>query len=141
MVLVVSLAVQGIATVPLVFLGTNPIALAILIPALFIGFFGHVAAIVAFTITATSGLPDRDQGLATGITSLAQQVGITIGIPILGTLAATQTTLLGGIHIALWVDVVVTLATAGLVWIGLRPHHTRPAPADRPLVNASRCHS
>ena len=33
-------------------------ALAILIPALFIGFFAHVTSIVAYTVTGTSGLPD-----------------------------------------------------------------------------------
>ncbi|TDD08265.1 MFS transporter, partial [Nonomuraea diastatica] len=123
-VLVTSLAVQGLATLPLVFLGTGPTSQAILIPALFIGFFGHVAAIVAFTVTATSGLPDHDQGLATGITSLTQQVGITIGIPILSTIAAAHSVQLTGIHLALSVDVAVTLATAGLVWLGLRPRHT-----------------
>ncbi|MEB3371756.1 MFS transporter [Saccharopolyspora sp. S2-29] len=138
MVLVASLAVQGAATLPLVFLGTGPAALAILILALFIGFFGHVAAIVAFTVTATSGLPDRDQGLATGITSLTQQVGMTIGIPILSALATTHSVQLTGIHLALSVDVAITLAAASLVWLGLRPRRTQPAATPTPLAVASR---
>ena len=39
-VLAGGLSVQGVATLPLVFLGTDRAALAVLIPALFIGFFG-----------------------------------------------------------------------------------------------------
>ncbi|TDD16480.1 MFS transporter, partial [Kribbella turkmenica] len=55
-VLTASMAVQGLATLPLVFLGTSRIALVVLIPALFIGFYGHVAAIVAYTVTGTTGV-------------------------------------------------------------------------------------
>ena len=69
------MTVQALATVPLLFLGPERGALLILVPALFIGFFGHVPAIVAYTVTATSGLPDEEQGLATGLTSMTQQVG------------------------------------------------------------------
>lgn len=120
-VLSCGLAVQGLATLPLVFLGTDRTALAILIPALFVGFFGHVTCIVAYTVTGTSGLPDEEQGLATGLTLMTQQVAITIGIPILGSVAATRSVELTGIHLALGVDVAVTLASAVLVWAGLRP--------------------
>ncbi|TDB90105.1 MFS transporter [Actinomadura sp. KC216] len=120
-VLVAGLAVQGLATVPLIFLGADRLALAVLIPALFIGFFGHVSAIVAFTVTATSGLPDEQQGLATGLTSMTQQVALTVGIPIMGAVAATQGTGLAGIHLALGVIVALTLVTVALVWFGLRP--------------------
>ena len=120
-VLTVGLAVQGLATLPLIFLGDDRAALAVLVPALFIGFFGHVTAIVAYTVTGTSGLPDEDQGLATGLTSMTQQVAITIGIPILGSVAATQTVELTGIHLALSVNVALTLASVVAVWVGLRP--------------------
>ncbi|MFI6326310.1 MFS transporter [Nonomuraea sp. NPDC050556] len=119
-VLTTGMAVQGLSTIPLVFLGDDRMALAILIPALFIGFFGHVTAIVAYTVTGTSGLPDEEQGLATGLTSMTQQVAVTIGIPILSAVAATQSVELTGIHLALVVNVAVTLAAAALVWYGLR---------------------
>jgi predicted MFS family arabinose efflux permease len=120
-VLTAGLAVQGLATFPLVFVGADRMALVVLIPALFVGFFGHVSAIVAFTVTGTSGLPDDEQGLATGLTSMTQQVAITVGIPILSAVAATQSLRLTGIHLALWVNVVVTLASAVLIWFRLRP--------------------
>lgn len=113
--LVAGLVVQALATLPLVFLGPDRTALLILIPALFIGFFGHVSAIVAFTVTATSGLPDEEQGLATGLTSMTQQVGITVGIPLLSAVAV-----LGGTPLALGVAVVVTLASTVLITVKLK---------------------
>lgn len=119
-VLVTGLAVQGLATFPLVFLGADRMGLALLIPALFIGFFGHVSAIVAYTVTATSGLPNEEQGLATGLATMTQQVAITIGIPILAAVAATQSMELTGIHLALVVNVAFTLVSALLIWLGLR---------------------
>jgi MFS family permease len=131
-VLTASMAVQGLATLPLIFLGGERIGLALLIPVLFISFFGHVTAIVAYTITGTSGLPDDEQGLATGLTSMTQQVGITVGIPVLSAIAATQASELPGIHLALMVNVVVTLAATGLVWFGLgrRGAPVTATPAD-----------
>ncbi|SCG59056.1 MFS transporter [Micromonospora halophytica] len=120
-VLTAGMAVQGLATLPLVFIGADRLALAILIPALFIGFFGHVTSIVAYTVTGTSGLPNEEQGLATGLTSMTQQVAITVGIPILSAIAATQSGDLDGIHLALTVNVIVTFVSLLLIWFGLRP--------------------
>jgi predicted MFS family arabinose efflux permease len=113
--LAAGLVVQALATLPLVFLGPDRTALLILIPALFVGFFGHVSAIVAFTVTATSGLPDEEQGLATGLTSMTQQVGITVGIPVLSAVAG-----LGGTHLALGVAVAATLASVVLITVKLK---------------------
>ncbi|WP_233525882.1 MFS transporter [Actinomadura spongiicola] len=120
-VLAAGLAVQGLATVPLIFLGADRAAIVVLVPALFIGFFGHVGAIVAFTVTATSGLPDEQQGLATGLASMTQQVALTVGIPVMGAVAASQSGELAGIHLALGVIVAVTLLSVAVVWFGLRP--------------------
>lgn len=120
-VLAAGLTVQGLATLPLLLTGSGRWALAVLIPALFVGFFGHVTAIVAYTVTGTSGLPDAEQGLATGLTLMTQQVAITSGIPILSAVAATRGGDLAGTHLALVVDVIVTVAGAVLVWVGLRP--------------------
>jgi predicted MFS family arabinose efflux permease len=131
--LVAGMAVQALATLPLVFLGTHRIALLIVIPALFIGFFGHVAAIVSYTVTGTSGLPNHEQGLATGLTTLTQQIAITIGIPILSAIAATQAAQLTGLRLALTVNVAVTLISTALIWIGLRTRTPAVARASNPL--------
>ena len=77
-VLVTGMVVQGVATLPLAFVGTDRTALLLIVPALLVRFFGHVTAIVAYTVAGTSGLPDDQQGLATGLTSMTQQVAITV---------------------------------------------------------------
>ncbi|MFJ1767431.1 MFS transporter [Amycolatopsis sp. NPDC088138] len=140
-VLAAGMAVQGLVIVPLIFLGTGHAALLVLIPSLFVGFFGHVSAIVAFTVTATSDLPDREQGLATGLTSMTQQAGVTVGIPLLSAVAATQAGRLTGIHLGLTVAVVLILASVALVWTRLRAtgEHGPAAEADnrRDLVNVA----
>jgi len=119
-VLAVCMATQGLATVPLMFLGDDRAALFVVVPALFVGFFGHVAAIVAITVTTTSGLPNEKQGLATGLTSMTEEVAATVGIPIFGAIAATQALQLTGIHFAQGIRVVVTVASAILIWYRLR---------------------
>jgi MFS family permease len=124
-VLTVGMSVQGLATLPLVFLGADRIALAVLIPALFVGFFGHVTSIVAYMVTGTSGLPNEEQGLATGLTTMTQQVAITVGIPILSSIAATQSAELTGIHLALSVNVAITLLSVALLRSRLRPRADR----------------
>jgi MFS family permease len=119
-VLVVCMVVVVVAFLPLLLVGPDPVAVALVVPALFVGFFGHVAAIVAFTVTATSGLPDGEQGLATGLSSMTQQVAISIGTPVLGAVAAATPDLLGGIHLGVAVGVVVMAAGVVLVRRGLR---------------------
>jgi len=133
-VLAAGLFVQALAPLPLVYLGTHRVALAILIPALFITFFAHVTNIVAYTVTATSGLPNQEQGLATGLTSMTQQVAFSIGVPIMGVIVATQTVELTGIHLAIGINVIATLASMILVWLGLRPRDVRGA-AILPVSN------
>lgn len=120
-VLTVGLTLQGLTILPLVFLGADRLALAVLIPALFIGFFVHVTCIVAYTVIGTSGLPNEEQGLATGLTSMTQQVALTVGAPIMVSIAATQSVGLTGTRLALGVNVAVTLASVVVIWFGLRP--------------------
>jgi MFS family permease len=131
-VLAVGLLMQSGFTATLLPVGTGTGWLAVLIPSLFIGFFGHVTSIVAYMVTATSGLPDSEQGLASGLAALTQQIGIAVGVPILGTIAAIQTSLLSGIRLALAVDVVVTVVTIALIWNGLRPRTEAVATASDP---------
>jgi MFS family permease len=120
-VLIAGLGVQGVFAAPLLLLGTSRTSLVILLPTLFVAFFGHVTAIVAYTVTATSGLPNSEQGLAAGLTSLAQSIAITVGIPVVSVVAATQTGLLNGLRFAACLEVVVMLVGVALVWHGLRP--------------------
>ena len=128
--LVAGLCVQALAFAPLMLLGDSRGYLWLMLACLVVGFFGHVTGIVAYTVTATSGLADDEQGLATGLSTLTQQVGITLGIPILSSVATARTSalsssprveaFLGGIHTAVGVDVAATLLSAVLIAVGLR---------------------
>jgi MFS family permease len=129
-VLSVGLGVQGVLTAPLLLLGTSRASLAILIPTLFIAFYGHVTALVAYTVAVTSGLPNSEQGLATGLVTLAQQISVTVGIPIISAVAAIQTGLLNGLHFAAGVEVVVMLVGVALIWRGLRPRAKAAAASE-----------
>jgi MFS family permease len=126
-VLTVGMTVQGLAIVPLVFVDDHRLALALVLPALFIGFFGHVTSIVAYTVTATSGLPNDEQGLATGLVSMTQQVASTVGIPTLSAIALTRSTELAGTHLALGVAAAIVLTSVVLIWFGLSPRRERRA--------------
>lgn len=131
--LVIGFLVQGAATAPLVFLGADRTWLPILLVATFVGGVANLVAIVGFMVTATSGLPDEEQGLATGLATMSQQVGITMGIPIMSALATahmgafvTVAGILHGISVAIAVDAALCLITALLVGAFL-PTQQRPA--------------
>ncbi|GAA4469182.1 MFS transporter [Phytohabitans houttuyneae] len=136
-VLAAGLLTQGLMTVPLLWIGTSTASLFIIVPSLFVLFFGHVTAIVAYTVTATSGLPDSQQGLATGLASLSQQVAVTIGIPIFGAIAATRTDILDGIKLAMQAQVVAIVVAVALIWVGLRPRPQATEVAEPARVRSS----
>ncbi len=143
-VLVLGLAVQGLGALGLVFVGLDRASLGLVLAASVVAFFGHACGIVAYLVTATSGLPDEQQGLATGLTTMTQQVALTLGIPILSAIANARTTalldagghsaaeaLLGGIRLALGADVAATAVAAVLVAVflvrpGRRAANRRP---------------
>ena len=52
---------------------------------------GIVTGLVSVTIAATSGVSDRDQGLASGLLNTSQQIGSAIGLAILVAVATART--------------------------------------------------
>ena len=129
--LVGGLVVQAAANIGLLFLGTDRHWFIVVLAVLGIGFYGNVTAIVGFNVTATSGLPDEEQGLATGLTTLTQQIGFTLGIPLLssivaagaatyGSTTAPALALLGGIRLGVAVDIAVTVLGLVLIAVFLR---------------------
>jgi predicted MFS family arabinose efflux permease len=60
--LVAGMAIQSLVTLPVAFAGTSRAALRVVVPCLFVGFFGHVAAIVSFVVTVVSGARRRGAG-------------------------------------------------------------------------------
>ncbi|MER6241198.1 MFS transporter [Streptomyces clavifer] len=112
-------AVQAAATLSLVALGTSGGWIVLLLAATFVGGVGNMLMIVGFMVTATSGLPDEEQGLATGLATMTQQVGITMGIPVMSAVVTARTgaatgpdAVLSGVSAAVLVNSALVLAGA-----------------------------
>lgn len=118
--LVASLAGQGVLTAALLGLGEGGRSVWLATAAVSLASMCHLGAIISYGLTVTSGVPDEEQGLATGLVTSTQQVGLTIGIPLLGILATTSTDLLAGVHTVLSLDAAILLVAAVLVAAGLR---------------------
>jgi EmrB/QacA subfamily drug resistance transporter len=92
---------------------------------------------VPITLLGTSGVTGQDAGLASGLFNTAQQVGGSLGLAILSTLAASQTTSvlhgsslaaaqaarLSGYHVAFLAAAVMLAAGAVIMTVGLRRSH------------------
>ncbi|MEU6142607.1 MFS transporter [Streptomyces sp. NPDC047081] len=118
--LVASLAGQGVLTAALLGLNAHTWSVWLAVTAVSLASMCHLGAIVSYGLTVTSGVPDAEQGLATGLVTSTQQVGLTIGIPLLGVLATTSDDLLSGAHTVVAIDAVVVLLAAALVAVGLK---------------------
>jgi EmrB/QacA subfamily drug resistance transporter len=129
--LLIGAVVQSVATAALLALGTTSAGLPLMLVATFVGGVGNMLLIVGFMVTATSGLPDHEQGLATGLATMSQQIGITMGTPVMsaiatGAMTSTAVTgILGGIHTAIAVNAALVLLTTVTTTLFLRA----PAPA------------
>jgi EmrB/QacA subfamily drug resistance transporter len=95
-------------------------------------------AFVPITLLGTSGVSSEDAGLASGLFNTAQQVGGSLGLAILSTLAASQTSSLlraggtspaaatvSGYHIAFLGAAIMLAAGVGIMGVALRPRHMR----------------
>ncbi|MEV5755521.1 MFS transporter [Streptomyces tendae] len=122
--LVGSLAGQGALGLSLLALGEGGWSVVLATTAVSLASMCHLGAIISYGLTVTSGVPDEEQGLATGLVTSTQQVGITVGIPLLGVLATTAPDLRSGVHTVLVLDAVIVLAAAVLVAVGLRGNRT-----------------
>jgi hypothetical protein len=66
------------------------------LPALLLSSLGMGAVFMPLTLIATTGLENKDQGLASGLFNTSQQIGGALGLAILSTIAASRTSALGG---------------------------------------------
>jgi MFS family permease len=96
-------------------------------------------AFVPITLLGTSGVKSEDSGLASGLFNTAQQVGGSLGLAILSTLAASQTTSVlhgtstaavfaarvSGYHVAFLAAAIMLAAGVALLTFGLRPRDIR----------------
>ncbi|MEU5216050.1 MFS transporter [Streptomyces sp. NPDC020807] len=118
-VLVGSLLGQGLLTAAILGVGRDS-GVLLAAAAASVACVFHLGAIVSYGLIVTSGVPDEQQGLATGLVTTTQQVGLTVGIPLLGVLATTGGDLFGGVRTVIALDAAIVLATAALVALGLR---------------------
>ncbi|MEU6816992.1 MFS transporter [Streptomyces sp. NPDC046860] len=118
--LVGSLAGQGLLVAALLPLGTRGGSVWLATAAVSLASVCHLGAIISYGLTVTSGVADGEQGLATGLVTSTQQVGLTVGVPLLGVLATTGGDLLTGVHTVIALDAVIVLGAAALIALGLR---------------------
>lgn len=123
------LVAQGLSTLPLMLLTDDPASIWLVLTATFVGGVANLVVIVGFMVTATSGLGANEQGLATGLTTMSQQVGITLGTPIMSAVlaavvlestATSENAVLAGVSTAIWVNGGLALAGALAVALFLR---------------------
>ncbi len=107
--------VQAVSTAALLGLGQDSSWMWLLLVATFVGGVGNMLVIVGFMVTATSGLADHEQGLAIGLATMTQQVGITMGTPIMSAVSTAAmvgtgaTAILGGLKVAIAVNAALVL--------------------------------
>lgn len=129
-VLALSLVVQSAGYAVLLWLNDGDSGVVLVLVALAVGFFGHAYSLVSYMVTATSGLPDEEQGLATGLTTMSMQIAITLGIPVVSAVIAARTSaleasasptdaVLGGLHAGVLVNALFLLASTVVVWLFL----------------------
>jgi MFS family permease len=134
--LVGSLAGQGLLGAALLGLGEGGGSVWLATAAVSLASMCHLGAIISYGLTVTSGVPDAEQGLATGLVTSTQQVGITVGIPLLGVLATTAGDLASGVRTVLALDAAIVLAAAVLVGLGLRVRRAGSGAVEAEAVGA-----
>jgi MFS family permease len=120
--IIIGFGVQAVATLPLAFVSDSRTWLIPLLAVTFIGGVANLVAIVGYVVTSTAGVTADQQGLATGLITMSQQVGITLGTPVMSAFvtAFAASTLLPGIQVAIGINAAICLAAAVLIAVFLR---------------------
>lgn len=122
----------------LLFLRTAPQSdyVTVLIPAMLVTGVGVGLAFVSVTMAATAGVPDRDQGIASGLIGTAQQVGMAVGLAILVNIAGSVTrvslpqgagAVIAGYHQAFVIAAAISFVAAILALIVIKRPSALPA--------------
>ena len=124
--------------------------LANVLPAILLSALGIGAVFMPLTLIATTGLDNKDQGLASGLFNTSQQIGGALGLAVLSTLATSKTNSAGGsaahglvvgFHWAFGAGALVTLAALTAMVTLLRKRHVarieQQAAPDEPVLLAA----
>ncbi len=120
--IVAGLIVQAAVTAPLAFAGDNQNWLMPILILTFVGGIANLVAIVGYVVASTAGVSADKQGLATGLVTMSQQVGIALGTPVMSAIATgvAAATLLPGLQLAIGVNAAIVIGTAVILAIFLR---------------------
>jgi EmrB/QacA subfamily drug resistance transporter len=120
--IIIGFEMQAAATIPLAFVSDDRAWLVPLLILTFVGGVANLVAIIGYVVASTSGLPDAQQGLATGLVTMSQQVGIALGTPVMSAVITSQALrgLLPGIQTSIWVNGALCIAAAVLIAAVLR---------------------
>lgn len=120
--IIIGLMVQGLMTVPLAFADVSSTWVLPVAILTFIGGVANLVAIVGYTVTSTASVPTHQQGLATGLVTMSQQVGITLGTPVMSAIMASQLAvgMLPGLQLAIGINGIIAITSAVLIAIALR---------------------
>ena len=100
-----------------------------ILPSLLIMPLGLGLSFVALSIAATYGVPPHESGLASGILTTGQQVGVSIGLAILSSVAAATTmhatgshpaAMLAGFHVAYFLGSAFALVASVVAFLFIR---------------------
>ncbi|MER5863920.1 MFS transporter [Kitasatospora sp. NPDC002040] len=129
--LVIGLTLQVIGPIGLALTASADSSILLVLVLLTVASFGHLTAVVSYMITSTSGLPNEEQGLATGLATMTQQVGLAVGIPVMSAIATTRIhameathsatdSVLSGLRLAFTLDAGVVVLGGLLILVFLR---------------------
>src|SRR5437867_2025956 len=115
----------------LLFLRTAPQSdyVSVLIPAMLVTGVGAGHAFVSVTVAATAGVPERDQGIASGLIGTSQQVGTAVGLAVLVNIAGSVTrefhpqgavAVIAGYHQAFVIAAAISVAAAIITLIAIK---------------------
>src|SRR5207237_3146235 len=112
--------------------------ITVILPAMLVTGIGVGPAFVRVTMAATAGVPDRDQGIASGLIGTAQQVGMAVGLAILVNVAGSVTrvslpsgavAVIAGYDQAFVIDAAISFVAAIVALIVLKRPSALPAAA------------
>ncbi|MDQ8043556.1 MAG: MFS transporter [Patulibacter sp.] len=146
--IVSGLSLAAIALVLMLRIEVDGNYLTQMFPAMVVLALGVGLVFVPLTLLATSGIEGEDQGLAPGLFNTSQQFGGALGLALLSTFAASQTTsklesfgaaatardhltaLVSGYHVAYGIGAVLMAVAAGIAFVLVRGKEIAEAEAE-----------